>query len=100
MRMCVTGHEQPRAVFLCLPRALVLSLLIALPAFAQISSQQVRQRYDKNTKGTSIEDFVKKLDSADAEKRLEGVKSLSESKDNKAIEYLIQATGDSDIRVQ
>src|SRR5439155_10565931 len=28
------------------------------------------------------------------------VKSLSGSKDNKAIEYLIQATGDSDVRVQ
>jgi HEAT repeat protein len=79
---------------------LSLSLLCGSPAVAQISGQQVRQRYDKSTKGTSIDDFVKKLDSEDAEKRLEGVKSLSESKDNKAIEYLIQATGDSDIRVQ
>jgi HEAT repeat protein len=100
MRMRDTGGERLPSPLLSLPLALLLSLLLALPAFAQISSQQVRQRYDKNTKGTSIDDFVKKLDSDDAEKRLEGVKSLSESKDNKAIEYLIQATGDRDIRVQ
>ena len=85
-------------------RFLFLSLLLLLaqgrPIFAQVSGQQIRERYDKTTKGTSIDDFVKKLNSDDAENRLEGVKSLSDSKDNKAIEYLIQATGDSDIRVQ
>jgi len=84
-----------RFVFL----AFVLSLL-ACSAGAQISPDQIRNRYDKSTKGTSIDDFVKKLNSDDPEKRLEGVKSLSDSKDNKATEFLIQATGDSDIRVQ
>lgn len=81
---------------------LVLGLLLvsALPAAAQISSQQVRQRYEKSTKGTSIEDFVKKLDSEDADKRLEAVKSLGATKDKKAVEYLIQALGDADLRVQ
>jgi HEAT repeat protein len=79
---------------------LLLSLLLVCPAAAQITGQQMRDRYDKTTKGTSIDDFVKKLNSDDAEKRLEGVKSLGDSKDNKAIEYLIQAIGDSDIRVQ
>jgi HEAT repeat protein len=90
-----------------LPRSLPLSLLLFLlllllvrPAVAQVSGQQMRERYDKTTKGTSIDDFVKKLNSDDPEKRLEGVKSLRDSKDAKAIEYLIQATGDSDIRVQ
>ena len=78
----------------------VLLLVSALPATAQISSQQVRQRYEKSTKGTSIEDFVKKLESDDADKRLEAVKSLGASKDNKAVEYLIQALGDTDVRVQ
>ena len=78
----------------------MLLLVSALPAAAQISSQQIRQRYEKNTKGTSIDDFVKKLESSDADKRLEGVKSLGATKDNKAVEYLIQALGDSDVRVQ
>lgn len=86
----------------CRSLLLLLSVCLALvsPASAQVSGQQMRERYDKTTKGTSIDDFVKKLNSDDAEKRLEGVKSLRDSKDNKAIEYLIQATGDSDIRVQ
>jgi HEAT repeat protein len=74
--------------------------MLSAPAAAQFSSQQVRNRYEKNTKGTSIEDFVKKLESDDAEKRLEAVKSLGATKDTKAVEYLIQAMGDSDVRVQ
>jgi len=85
-------------------RVLVAWCLVALctsgAAWAQISSNQIRQRYDKNTKGASIDDFVKRLESDDAEKRLEAVKSLGASKDKKAVEYLIQAVGDSDVRVQ
>ena len=84
----------------CRRLASVLLLSGALPAAAQINSQQIRNRYEKNTKGTSIDDYVKKLESDDADKRLEGVKALGASKDNKAVEYLIQALGDSDMRVQ
>jgi len=81
--------------------AAILLLLAAAPVSAQINSQQIRQRYEKDTKGgTSIEDFVKKLESDDADKRLEAVKSLGTSKENKAIEYIIQAVGDPDVRVQ
>jgi HEAT repeat protein len=98
--MPTRGTVGARLLSPCLSLSLLLSLLLAHPTVAQISGQQVRERYDKSTKGASLEDFVKKLNSDDAEKRLEGVKSLSETKDNKAIEYLIQATGDSDIRVQ
>lgn len=79
---------------------LCLGLCLAGVAQGQISSQQVRQRYDKSTKGASIDDYVKRLQSDDAEKRLEAVKSLGASKDNKAVEYLIQAMGDPDVRVQ
>jgi HEAT repeat protein len=79
-----------------------MSFLVSLPsaATAQINSNQMRQRYDKHTKGTSIEDFVKELSSDDPMKRLEGVKSLGSSKEPKAVEYLIQALGDPDIRVK
>ncbi len=79
---------------------LCLALGVAGAAYGQISSNQLRQRYDKNTKGTSIDDFVKRLQSDDPEQRLEAVKSLGASKDDKAVEYLIQAMGDPDIRVQ
>jgi len=76
-------------------------LLVASPVRAQISSKQIRDRYDRQTKGgTKLEDFVKKLDNTDPEVRLEGVKSLGDSKENKAIPYLIQAVGDSDMRVK
>ncbi|MFQ5667377.1 MAG: HEAT repeat domain-containing protein [Candidatus Binatia bacterium] len=87
-----------RAVSLSL--AVLLPALMAAPALSQISSQQIRKRYQKDTKGTSIEDFVKRLESDDPEKRLEAVKSLGNSKDKKAVEYIIQALGDSDMRVQ
>jgi HEAT repeat protein len=75
-------------------------VLFAAAAGAQINSNQMRDRYEKHTKGTSVEDFVKNLSSSDPDKRLEGVKSLGASKDPKAIEYLIQAVGDADVRVQ
>lgn len=83
-----------------LPLLLAPLTVLAGAASGQISSHQAHQRYDKNTKGASIEDFVKKLASDDPAKRLEAVKSLGASKDSKAIEYLIQALGDSEVRVQ
>src|SRR5262249_28233944 len=86
-----------RRLGLCL---VLTFLLMPVLASAQISGQQIRNRYDKNTKGASIDDYVKRLASDDPEKRLEAVKSLGASKDNKAVEYLIQALGDSDMRVQ
>jgi HEAT repeat protein len=81
--------------------ALVGVLLLAGPAGAQISSKQIRDRYQRETKGgTKLEDFVKKLDSPDPEVRLEGVKALGDTKETKAITYLIQALGDPDVRVK
>jgi HEAT repeat protein len=84
----------------CLLAGLSLLVLLSGAAAAQINSNQMRQRYQKQTKGTSIDDFVKQLSSDDATKRLEGVKSLGASNDPKAVEYLIQALGDTDVRVQ
>jgi HEAT repeat protein len=76
-------------------------LLCSVPtARAQISADQVRQRYDRQTKGSSIDDFARKMDSDDAAERLKGVKSMSESTDPKAVEYLVQALGDPDMRVK
>jgi HEAT repeat protein len=69
-------------------------------ARAQISADQVRQRYDRQTKGSSLEEFARQMDSEDAAERLKGVKSMSESSDPKAVEYLVQALGDHDMRVK
>ena len=74
--------------------------LVAPAARGQISSDQVRQRYDRQTKGGSIDEFARQMDSDDPSERLKGVKSMSESNDPKAVEYLVQALGDSDMRVK
>ena len=78
----------------------MLLAFASLPASAQFNSQQMQQRYKKNTQGSSIDDYVKKLNSDDPAKRLEGVKLLGATHDPKVVEYLIQALGDSDVRVR
>jgi len=78
----------------------VAAFFIAAVADAQISSDQVRSRYERQTKGGDIDDFVRKLDDDDPERRLEAVRSLGASNDSKAVEYLIQALGDPDMRIK
>lgn len=78
----------------------LVCMLMPVIASAQISADQIRQRYEKNTKGANLEDFVRKFNSEDADKRLEGIKSISESKDEKALEYLLQGLGDPDMRIK
>lgn len=76
------------------------ALALAAPAAAQISADQVRQRYDRQSKGSSVDEFARQMDSDDAGERLKGVKSLSESTDPAAVAYLVQALGDHDMRVK
>lgn len=61
-----------------------------------------QDRYNKRQKGSiaSIDEYVRRLESGDADERLEAVKSLGESKDEKAVEYLVQAVGDQDVRIR
>lgn len=84
---------------ICFP-VVLLALALAAPVRAQISGKQIKERYERNTTGSSIEDYVRNLNSDDPAKRLQGVKSLTTSKDAKAIEYLLQAVGDEDVRVK
>lgn len=71
----------------------------AASAWAQAIGSQARERYERRQKGTNIDDFVKKLGSAEPDERLQAVKSLAESNDEKAVDYLIEAVGDGDVRV-
>jgi HEAT repeat protein len=88
----------------CRTIAGLLGMLVAVAgaraATAQISADQVRQRYDRQTKGGNLDEFARQLNSDDPSERLKGLKSLSESSDPKAIEYLVQALGDSDMRIK
>jgi HEAT repeat protein len=91
------GHKGGRYLLLAITLAFLLSPAVAS---AQISADQIRERYEKNTKGANLQDFVRKFNSEDADKRLEGIKSISESKDEKALDYLLQGLGDPDMRVK
>jgi HEAT repeat protein len=60
----------------------------------------VVSRYNKATKGRSLTEWVKHLGDEDPVRRLDAVKSLGDSNDPKAIDYLIQAVNDPDPRVE
>jgi HEAT repeat protein len=77
-----------------------LSLSPGAPAAAQISADQVKQRYDRQTKGGNVDEFGRQMDSDDPLERLQGVRSLSESNDVAAVPFLVQALGDPDMRVK
>ena len=85
---------------LALACATAVLMIAARAARGQISADQVRQRYDRQSKGSSVEEFAKQMDSEDPAERLKGVKSMSESTDPKAVDYLVQALGDSDMRIK
>ncbi len=57
-------------------------------------------RYSKAQRGANLSDWVRRLDANDPGKRLDAVKSLGESNDPRAIDYLIQAVNDPDPRVE
>jgi HEAT repeat protein len=80
--------------------AVLIALAGAAVARAQISADQVRQRYERQTKGGSIDEFARQMNSDDPSERLKGVKSMSESADPKSVEFLVQAIGDPDMRVK
>lgn len=94
------GSGRPRAGWRRLRAAVAVLIVVPVTATAQVSSQGLRQRYDRATKGATIDEHVNNLGSDDADKRLKAVKSLGVSKDSKAVEHLIGALGDSDMRVQ
>jgi HEAT repeat protein len=74
---------------------------LASPLAAQINSNDVRNRYQKQASSSAnIDEQVRKLRSDDPMERLEGVKKLQETNDSKAFEFLIQAIGDKDVRVR
>lgn len=67
---------------------------------SQLSGDRVRDRLNRQKKGVNIQEWVRRLKNDRPETRLEAVKSLGDSKDLKAIEHLMNATADVDIRVK
>lgn len=66
----------------------------------ELSGDRVRDRINRKQKGANITEWVRRLSNDRPETRLEAVKSLGNSKDPKAIEHLLGATADVDIRVK
>src|SRR5260221_5629396 len=67
---------------------------------SRLSGDRTRDRMNNKKKGTNIQEWVRRLKNDNPDTRLEAVKSLGDSKDPKAIEHLVQATADADIRVK
>src|ERR1043166_1412713 len=72
----------------------------ASSVFSSAGDTSVQSRYNKAKKGANISEWVKRLGDDDPDKRLDAVKSLGDSNDPKAIDYLIQAVNDADPRVE
>ena len=84
-----------------LPPALVLVTWLAAVAGAQMPpGRHAPQPGAQTAPGVPLDEAVKQLASPDPEKRLQAVKALGTSKDSKAVDHLIRALGDSDLRVQ
>jgi HEAT repeat protein len=54
----------------------------------------------KNRDGTSVEQFARLLDSPDVKQRLMAVEDLGQSEDPHAVNYLLKAVDDVDLRVE
>jgi HEAT repeat protein len=68
--------------------------------FSSAGDSNVVSRYNKAKKGANLSEWVRRLADDDPERRLEAVKSLGDSNDPKAIDYLVQAVGDGDPRIE
>jgi PBS lyase HEAT-like repeat len=104
-------HVILTAMVIC---ASILPALSPSPSRAQMSAlggseqsgssrpggDRVRDRMTRQKKGGNITEWVRRLANDRPETRLEAVKSLGESKDPKAIEHIMSATADLDIRVK
>ena len=70
-------------------------------ALAQGSvADAARQRYEKSSNSASVESVSRSMESTDPMERLAGLRTLTSLEDDHAIDILLQALGDSDMRVR
>ncbi len=70
------------------------------PGGSRLSGDRARDRQSRQRKGMNVQEWTRRLKNDNPDTRLEAVKSLGDSKDPKAIEPLMNATADADIRVK
>jgi hypothetical protein len=84
----------------------VAATLVSTFAAAQIPIDQdrprtrLRDRYRTPQNAQKLNDNVRKLQSDDTEQRLEAIRGLGEINEPKAIEYLVAAANDPDMRIR
>ncbi|MCX8071077.1 MAG: HEAT repeat domain-containing protein [Candidatus Binatia bacterium] len=76
----------------------VLLWVMPMLASAQFTSRTMQQR--NKAQSGSFDEHIRKLNNADPDVRFEAVRQLANSRDKKAVEYLIQSVGDPDVRVR
>jgi HEAT repeat protein len=82
--------------------ALALPTLVAaqVPFDQEAPRARLRDRYKSPQNAQKLSDNVRKLQSDDPEQRLEAVRGLGEINEPKAIEYLVAAANDPDMRIR
>ncbi|HJQ85681.1 MAG TPA: HEAT repeat domain-containing protein [Candidatus Binatia bacterium] len=90
-----------RAVRLLLAAALVPPLAAAqVPNDDNTPRSRLRDRYRSPQNAQKLSDNVRKLNGDNPEERLEAIRGLGEVNDPKAIEYLVRAANDPDMRIR
>lgn len=81
--------------------ALTASVLAANGAIAQgNAADPARQRYEKAGKSTNLQGVSRSMQSDDPMERLKGLRDLTSLEDEHAVDLLVQALGDNDMRVR
>lgn len=91
-------HLRPRRMVACVLALVAFSLIVPVLASAQFTNRTLQQRNRAQT--GSLDEHIRKLNNPDPDTRLEAVRQLAASRDRKAVEYLIQSLGDTDMRIR
>lgn len=85
---------------------LLVCSVVGIAAAASIAEAQgnaadaARQRYERSGKSTNIQGVSRSMQSGDPQERLKGLRDLTSVDDQNAVDLLVQALGDSDMRVR
>jgi HEAT repeat protein len=96
------GAAARRAVWLAGAAAVALPVLVAaqVPVEQDAPRSRLRDRYRTPQNAQKLSDNVRKLKGDDPQERLQAVRGLGEINEPKAIEYLVAAANDPDMRIR
>ncbi len=79
----------------------IAALCLAGAALAQGNvTDAARQRYENANKEANIQDVARSMESGDPMERLDGLREIKSLEDQQAVDLLLQALGDNDMRVR